>query len=149
MLLQPGRIDSINGHRVSVSVARTSPCERCASGRGCGLGLGDPGRRTPATLELELPAGLPVAVGDPVTVAIGEPAVLRAALIVYGMPAAGLVAGAAVAAAFGLGEMAAVAVSLAGFGLACLLARRSACRALPRCEPRLLAGRAADGIPHA
>lgn len=145
VLQQPGRIDAIRGTRASVSVVRKQSCERCASGRGCGLGLGDPGRNEPATLDLSVPAGVALSVGDPVTVAIGEPDLLRAAFIGYGIPATGLVAGAIGSAVLGLTEPATVGVSLFGLGLACWLARGRARRALPRCEPRLLVGHPADG----
>ena len=102
------------GDRLIASVERRTACARCLDGRGCGMGL--LGRRSDGAVTLKLPAPRQrPAVGSSVALA-ASPGVLRAALVGYGLPLAGVLAGAA------SGPLAAAAGLAAGILVARLLA---------------------------
>lgn len=84
--------------------------------------------------------GLRAEVGDRVELRLAPENLLRAALIVYGLPMMGAVAGVAAAYAANLGDAAAAAFALAGLGCGLLVGRRrlqrstTLCRFTPRIE---------------
>ncbi|MDX1516965.1 MAG: SoxR reducing system RseC family protein [Woeseiaceae bacterium] len=105
-----------------IEVAMAAACPRCAEGKGCGAGLF--GRReTARCIEVPLPAGSTLAVGDVVSVDLAPRRLLEAAVIVYGWPLAGAAAGAAAAFIAGAGDVAAPLCTLLGLGGGVWLAR--------------------------
>ena len=102
-------------------------CARCASGKGCGAGIGEMDGR-PRRVNAVIPARYEIEVGDNVRIALAPDRVLAAALIVYGMPLAGGVVGA-------------VAGYLAGLAVGAILgrARLRRDRSLRRLTPTIVA----------
>lgn len=114
-----GRVLSLHDETVPARAlveVRTPPgCPRCAAGKGCGAGiLGRDGR--PQRIDAVIARGVDVREGDDVRVELAPRNALEAALVVYGLPLAGAVAGAAVAYGFGAGD--AWGVLSAGLGVA-------------------------------
>lgn len=118
-----GRIISVHPDQVVVEVDTESVCERCASGKGCGAGLLG-GAAGTQRITASLPAGLEVADGDLVSIVLEPRNLLRAAVIVYGYPLAGAVAGAIAASFAGLGDVAAAVAALSGIATGVLSASR-------------------------
>jgi sigma-E factor negative regulatory protein RseC len=85
-----GKIVSIGQGKATVEVARTAACPRCAAGKGCGAGLLSGSRRA-ALLEVPLSPHLKVGEGDQVRLSLEPAHLLRASLLVYGLPLAGIV----------------------------------------------------------
>ena len=85
-----GKIVSIGQGKATVAVERTAACPRCAAGKGCGAGLLS-GSRRPALLEVSLSPQLSVGEGDEVRLTLEPAHLLRASLLVYGLPLAGMV----------------------------------------------------------
>jgi len=106
-----------------VDVESEAVCARCASGRGCGAGIiaARAGRRR---LEVAVSERLDLAQGDTVDIRLAPGNVLRAALIVYGLPLAGAAAAAALAYTASLGDPAAAAMALAGLLSGAMIGRR-------------------------
>jgi sigma-E factor negative regulatory protein RseC len=111
------------GIRAIVAVEAAAVCARCASGRGCGAGI-FMARQGVRRLEVALAGGGPFAEGDVVSIELAPGNVLRAALLVYGLPLAGAAAGAALAFAFALGDAGAAATALAGLAVGAVAGRR-------------------------
>ena len=122
-------VDSPDGMRAVVSVEQAPVCARCAAGKGCGAGLfsAQQGERN---IEAIVPAGMTVNVNDDVEVALAPDNILRAARIVYGIPLAGALAGAAAAYAAELGDEAAVGIALLGLFVGLAVSRRRLRQAL-------------------
>jgi sigma-E factor negative regulatory protein RseC len=137
-----------DGERAIIEVDAEAACPRCAEGRGCGAGIfsGATGSRR---LEARIPRGLHVAAGDVVRVSLAPESMLRAAMIVYGLPLAGAASGALAAYQLELGDVGAAALALAGLGaglwVARLRLRRKEC--LARFTPTIV-GRVAAGGQH-
>jgi positive regulator of sigma E activity len=115
-------VDSPDGVRAVVAVAEAPVCPRCAAGKGCGAGL----LATPQgehNIEVNVPPGMAVAINDDVEVSLAPDNILRAALIVYGMPLSGALAGAALAYAAGFGDEGAVGAALLGLGAGLAIGR--------------------------
>jgi positive regulator of sigma E activity len=114
-----GRILSIERDaappRAVVEVARSLGCARCAAGKGCGAALAGPDAQ-PRRIEVHLAAGLDLDEGDEVCIELAPHNVLRAAMIVYGLPLGGAVTGAAVAYLAGAGDPGAACAALVGLG---------------------------------
>lgn len=124
-------IDVQPGH-ATVRVASAAACPRCAAGRGCGAATSF-GRRALRDIDVVVPAGLDLHVGERVRLNLAPARILHAAWLVYGMPLAGMVLAVAVAAlvATPAGDLA-IAVFASGglaggflWGRRCL--RRTAC----------------------
>jgi len=99
-----------------VEVVTTVTCPRCASGRGCGAGLTG-GNGVPRRVDAVLPAHLEVGDGDDVWLEFPSQNLLRAALIVYGLPLAGMLVVAGGTYLAGSSDLQAVAATLlAGLG---------------------------------
>lgn len=116
-------IRDAGGARAVVEVDVEEVCARCAAGRGCGAGImsGRPGSKR---LELAVRPDLDLAEGDDVRIELAPGNVLRAALIVYGLPLAGAVCGAALAYANTLGDGGAAVLAIAGLFAGALIGRR-------------------------
>ncbi|MEM8816264.1 MAG: SoxR reducing system RseC family protein [Pseudomonadota bacterium] len=105
-----------------------SACPRCAEGRGCGAGVfGGPAEKR--RLRLPVPDSGRFAEGDRVALEMPTRSLLDAALMAYGWPLAGLMSGAALAAALtGVGNPGgdglAALLALAGLSLGLVLSRR-------------------------
>ncbi len=132
-----------------VTVEAAAVCPRCAAGKGCGAGLlgANGGERQ---VEASIRPGVSVATNDIVEIALAPASLLRAALIVYGLPMLGAGIGAAIAYTMSLGDAAAALLAVAGLACGLLLGRwrlsKAAClrRYLPMVERRIAAG---DGSP--
>ncbi len=145
-----GRVIAVTGFdpapHALVEVDASINCARCAEGKGCGAGLLG---RTSGSRRVDalITRGLQVREGDEVRIELAPGNLLQASVIVYGLPLAGAVLGAAVAYFFGLGElyaaMAALGGILAGLILARLRLRRSGCfrQFTPTIVERLPVGR--------
>ena len=115
--LEPGD----EGTRALVEVDVAAVCPRCASGKGCGAGLGLMKNRQ---VEARVPAGASIDAGDTVRLSLAPNNVLRAAVIVYGWPLLGAAAAAALAYLAGLGDAGAAMAAVLGLGTGLGLARR-------------------------
>jgi sigma-E factor negative regulatory protein RseC len=111
------------GVRAIVAVEAALVCARCASGRGCGAGI-FAARQGVRRLDVALQEGGDFAEGDAVSIELAPGNVLRAALLVYGLPLAGAAAGAAAAYAFALGDAGAAATALVGLAAGAMAGRR-------------------------
>lgn len=121
-----GRVLSIHSdttppHAV-VEVVASISCARCAAGKGCGAGIlgGDEQSRR---VDALIAHGLDLAEGDRVRIELASNNILRASMIVYGLPLLGAVAGAAGAWFGGMGDLGAAAAALAGVGVGILAGR--------------------------
>jgi positive regulator of sigma E activity len=115
-------------------------CARCASGKGCGAGIGwEDGR--PRRVRALIPAGYELAVGDDVRIELAPERMLAAALIAYGMPLAGGIVGAGAGYLAGLGDAGAATTALAGLAAGAVLgrARLRRNRSLRRLTPTIAA----------
>jgi sigma-E factor negative regulatory protein RseC len=129
-----GRVVSLHEDRdpVCAVVEVTAPlrCARCAAGKGCGAGIAARDGR-PRNIEARLAPGLEVRAGDRVRVDLAPDDILRASLIVYGLPLAGAVLGAAAAYLVKAGDLGAALAALSGVFAGMLVARdrlrRSGC----------------------
>jgi len=85
-----GKIVAIGATSARVKVASTAACPRCAAGRGCGAGLLS-GTRKASILEVTVAAGSGLREGDEVVLALEPSHLLRATMLVYGLPLMGIV----------------------------------------------------------
>ena len=122
--------DSPDRRVALIAVEPVSACRRCMQGRGCGAGLLYASGST--EIAVSAPSGLVLAPGDVVELRLPAAALLRAALLAYGLPLAGLLLGASSAALTGAGEL--VTVTAAGVGMLAgvLAARRRLSLTCPR-----------------
>jgi sigma-E factor negative regulatory protein RseC len=142
-----GKIIAIGSTSAQVEVARTAACPRCAAGKGCGAGLLS-GTRKAAILEVPLAAGSGLCEGDEVVLALEPAHLLRAAMLVYGLPLLGILL--ALTAGWltirPLNDGAAIVLAVAGLAAGLMAGRwqlnRHACltQFVPRIEGR------ADGV---
>ena len=141
-----GKIQSLisdaNGTRAVIGVDVTAACPRCAAGKGCGAGFMSGGSRE-RQVEASIPAGLELAEGDVVEIALAPHNLLRAALIVYGLPLLGAAIAAALAYGLAMGDVAAAVAALAGLAAGLIVGhwrlRQEAClrRFVPTIERTL------------
>lgn len=138
MITETGRVVAVNGNRVWVQTIRGSACGSCSARHGCGqraLAEVTGGRANQVLVTNNLGAR----VGDEVTLAIEESALLGASLLVYAFPLLGLVAGTVMAHQFSGGvESASMLGGVAGLVAGFLVTRRVQSRSSARYEPRLL-----------
>lgn len=129
-----------------VQVDATISCARCAEGKGCGAGLLG-GNAGPRRVDALVGSGLTIDEGDEVRIELAPTNLLRASMIVYGLPLTGAVAGALISHLLGLGDLYAAITGLGGVivGLyvARLRLRASSClrKFTPTITERLSAGR--------
>jgi sigma-E factor negative regulatory protein RseC len=112
-----------HGMRATVDVDAAAVCARCAAGKGCGAGL-SLGSGTVRRVEASVDPGMTLAAGDQVELVLATDKILRATLIVYGLPLLGAVVAASVAYLLGLGDAAATLAAIIGVATGLLVARR-------------------------
>ena len=136
-------VADVLGTRAIVDVDVGSACPRCAAGKGCGAGLligSGQVRRVEAAVSANMAL---LAAGDRVELVLASSKLLRATLIVYGLPLVGAVGSAAMAYLLELGDAAAALAAIAGLSVGLLAGRwrlhRDTCLAhfVPRIEKRL------------
>ena len=120
-----GRVESLRGETVTVIVDAPVACRRCASGKGCGAGLLG-GSESTRRIDMTIPAGMRLAVGDPVSLSVSPRQLLRAAAIAYGIALAAFLAATGLAriAGDGSNDLLAIAIAVSGLGAGILLSRR-------------------------
>lgn len=108
--------------RAVVEVTASLRCARCEAGKGCGAGIlgGDKSLRR---VDVLIPRGLDVRQGDKVSIELAPNKLLRASLIVYGLPLCGAIAGAFAAWLSGAGDIGAAFAALAGAGIGVVVGR--------------------------
>ena len=113
-----------------VEVDAAVQCKRCAEGKGCGAGLFGTSAAT-RRVEALVREDISVGEGDEVRIALEPRNLLRASLIVYGLPLGFAVGAAAFAYFAGLGDLGAALAALVGVAGGLLVARsqlrRSGC----------------------
>lgn len=85
-----GRIVAVADGRATVSVNTAAVCSRCAAGKGCGAGLLGAGNQ-PRLIEVRLESGMQLKPGDEVSLTLAPSHLLRAAMLAYGLPLAGVI----------------------------------------------------------
>lgn len=117
MITETGKVIAVTGRKAWVQTIRASACESCSARSGCGqrvLASASSGRANQILVNNHLDAR----VGDEVTVAIEESALLSASLLVYAVPLVLMVLGAVLGQqwlpAQDAGAIAGAAVGLAG-----------------------------------
>lgn len=85
-----GIIVAIGPASATVTVARMAACRRCAAGKGCGAGLLG-GSATSAVLEVPLSPASGLREGDEVRLTLEPAHLLRATMLVYGLPLVGII----------------------------------------------------------
>lgn len=115
-------VDNGEGGRAVVAIEVAAICPRCASGKGCGAGLltGTSGIRE---VEATIGSGLDIAADDMVELSLAPDNLLRAALLVYGIPMLGAAIGAIVAFGLSFGDAAAAGAALLGLGAGLAVSR--------------------------
>lgn len=117
MHIPEGRVVSVEADthpaRAVVEVVSAPRCARCASGKGCGAGL--LGADTaPRRVEAFISGDFDLAAGDRVQLQLAAENVLRAAVLVYGLPLVGALVAAALAWGAGASDVGAALAALAG-----------------------------------
>ncbi|MEW6764828.1 MAG: SoxR reducing system RseC family protein [Pseudomonadota bacterium] len=119
MLEARGRVVAIEAGRAWVESARESACGSCSSKGHCGTALfGDALTGVGQVSRVLAVDPIGVAVGDEVVLGLPEEGMLRASLLMYGMPISGLIGGLAVAQPLGDGVALLVGVCALLGGLA-------------------------------
>ena len=101
---------------VAVEIAAAPICPRCASGKGCGAGIFS-GDEKPRSIDAFLAQGLAVREGDRVSIELAPDNLLRAALLVYGLPLTGAIIASAAAWLLGADDLIAAAMAVLGTGV--------------------------------
>jgi len=114
--------DSADGVRAIVAVELASACPRCASGKGCGAGIVTAGSGV-RQIEVSVRSGMEIAVDDVVEISLAPDNLLRAAVLVYGLPMLGALVAAAIAYALSLGDAGAAMAALLGLGAGLIAGR--------------------------
>ena len=113
MLTESALVIRRDGNWVELELQRSSACDHCELNQGCGTGaLGRLlGRRSrPLVIETDKDCEP----GDRVLLELPESALVRASLLLYGLPLFGLVFGGLLAALLGLAEWLVVGIALLG-----------------------------------
>ena len=139
MLTEPARVVSRDGRRVEVELQRGSACSHCELSEGCGTGaigrlLGH--RRRSLVIETDT-ACKP---GDEVLLSLPEAALVRASLMLYGLPLLGLLAGGSLAIALSSAEW----LVICGAALGLFAGFRLAARGTQKLEQRGFAPHISD-----
>lgn len=138
MITETGKVVAINGDRAWVQTIRTSACESCSARHGCGqraLAGVSGGRANQVMVANSLGAR----VGDEVTVAIDESALLGASLLVYALPLLLMVAGSVLGHQLSAGHDGIAMLGAAtGLTLGFLVASRRQSRTAGIWEPKLV-----------
>ncbi|TGN41044.1 SoxR reducing system RseC family protein [Marinobacter confluentis] len=138
MITETGRVVAIKGNMAWVQTIRASACESCSARSGCGqrvLASASSGRANQVLVTNDLEAS----VGDEVTVAIDESALLSASLLVYALPLLLMVLGAVTGQQWlPAGDAGAIAGALSGLAAGFFLTRVIQSRPGKQYEPRLV-----------
>lgn len=138
MITETGRVIALKGERAWVQTIRSSACESCSARSGCGqrvLASASGGRANQVLVSNHLGAD----VGDEVTVAIEESALLSASLLVYALPLLLLVLGAVLGQQWlPARDAGAIAGALTGLAAGFVAARLIQSRPGRSYEPRLI-----------
>ncbi len=97
---------------VTLDVDSAIACARCAAGKGCGAGF--LARNRNQLVQARLLPGVRVHEGQHVHIELAAQNLLRAALLAYGVPLLGAIAGASIAWATGVGDVAAAIMAVVG-----------------------------------
>ena len=114
MITEKAVVTACSDGRAEVSLLRASACGGCEMSQGCGTGavgrlLGK--RSRPLVIE----TGQDLKPGDQLLLGLSETALVKASLIVYGLPLLGMIGAGLLAALLDLGESLVALLSLAGF----------------------------------
>ena len=138
MIRETGRVIAVTGDKVWVQTIRASACESCSARSGCGqrvLASATSGRANQVLVSNHLNAR----VGDEVTVAIEESALISASLLVYALPLVLMILGAVIGQQWLPGQDAgAIAIAGAGLAVGFALARVIQMRSPRGYEPTLV-----------
>lgn len=138
MITERGRVIAVTGDQAWVQTLRLSACQSCSARAACGqraLASVSGGRAN----QVRVANTLGASVGDEVSLAIAESALLRASLLVYALPLLLMVVGAIGGHQWAPGSDAyAMAGAAAGLALGFWLARRTQSRLGRACLPQLL-----------
>ncbi|MDX2412561.1 MAG: SoxR reducing system RseC family protein [Woeseiaceae bacterium] len=115
--------DSTDGVRAVVEVKVAASCPRCASGKGCGAGIFAANGGAAQPVEASVREGLNLSEGDVVEISLAPDNLLQAAIIVYGLPMLGAIAGATLAYAFSLRDSVAAMAALIGMAAGLVVSR--------------------------
>ena len=116
-------VDSADGVRAVVEVKVAASCPRCASGKGCGAGIFTVSSSAAQPVEASVRKGLDLSEGDVVEISLAPDNLLQAAIIVYGLPMLGAIAGATLAYAFSLRDAVAAMAALIGMAAGLVVSR--------------------------
>jgi sigma-E factor negative regulatory protein RseC len=118
-----GLVVSVSDAIATIEVESPVACRRCASGRGCGAGLLASGQSR--TIDVNIPPGMALQRGDAVRLVLDSRQLLRAAMLAYALPLAGLLLFAAIAVLVfpGAGDLAMATVGLTGLLAGFLVSR--------------------------
>jgi sigma-E factor negative regulatory protein RseC len=135
------RVLTVGGGRARLACQDRATCSSCGSGRGCALRWlsrsGSPTLEVPDRTDDQQP----LRPGQAVTIEAGEGEVLRAAVVVYVPPLAGLLAGALLGRGLGVsGEGATLATAVLGSAVGWWVTRSWSRRNPPRISVRLAVG---------
>jgi sigma-E factor negative regulatory protein RseC len=108
------RVREVHGDWARLVCEQAGQCDLCGSGGGCGLSLLGASRARHLTVPRRTDRTRPLVAGDAVLVSVADDAIVRAAALTYLLPVAGLLAGAGLAHALGMGDGVAFLASLAG-----------------------------------
>jgi sigma-E factor negative regulatory protein RseC len=133
-------VRSVGNGRATLEIEIQAACPRCAEGKGCGAGLFNGPRER--NLQLDVPGDLALSAGDRVYLEVSDSGILRAAVLAYGMPLAGVLLSLALARLVlgPLSDATGVCVAAAGLVTGWILGRRrlSPARSLEPFQPRLV-----------
>ena len=139
MITETGQVVAESGSKVWVMTIRQSACQSCSARHGCGqkaLATMSQGKANQILVDNTLGAR----VGDQVTLAIGESALLGASLLVYALPLLLMVAGAMAGHWLSAsGDLPALAGAVAGLAVGFASVRRALRRSAGDWEPRMTA----------
>lgn len=121
MIQERARVLRTEGDTAWVQCESQAGCARCAEGKGCGGGVFARLLRHRLD-ELPVTNECRAAAGETVLIGLAEEAVFNGALLMYGLPLAGLLGG-AIAGQLAAGEAGALLTGLAGIGAGLWLAR--------------------------
>lgn len=127
MIEESGKVMAVSEGFAEVETIRTSSCSTCRARHGCGhhaIAQVSPANR----MRMQAIDPLSVEVGQRVVIGIPEDTLLQASLWMYLMPLLGLVVGAVLPSMWNGSSHLAVILSIAGFLMGLLFARRKANR---------------------
>lgn len=113
MLTEIALVKQRDGRRVELELLRGGACDQCELNKGCGTGaLSRLIGRRPRPLVIDSEHDCKP--GDQVVVELPEAALVRASLLLYGLPLLGLLVGAVLAASLALPDFVVAAIALCG-----------------------------------